>query len=201
MEHPTVLHLHLSRIILLSPFRSIRRLARVMVSNQGLFGDEVVEDRRNIEKWTTQDQYKARLAVIHAGVIYWHVRRYSANGFYEPSAVFLAALTLWAYGTFFKVKRSTRNESTSSDSEDTGTTSAHVDRPMDDELVQLFVRNGSRMQATMTGVGHLCSAKGPERVLGEGSKIIATLANWGCSREYYRLLGEMAQICRQQRQA
>jgi len=103
MEHPTVLHLHLARVILLTPFRQITQLAHLM-TNEPLptFEEdfEIPTLKRHIQRWVLEDQHKARLAMIHAGVLFWHVRRFSADAFYEPSSVFLATLALWAYGTF-----------------------------------------------------------------------------------------------------
>lgn len=45
-------------------------------------------------------QHKARLAALHCGCFYWHVRRYSREAFYEPISVYLVTLTLWAYSLY-----------------------------------------------------------------------------------------------------
>ena len=66
-----------------------------------------------------------------------------------------------------------------------------LDRPNDDEMVQLFVRSGkpSVMRAHITGVGDICSPKGPTRILREGRKILNAISiAWGRTREYVSIL-------------
>lgn len=102
LEHPTVLHLHLARVVLLTPFRDLITVARFTANGNPETRSRAayVKSRNAIRRWATQDQFKARLAMIHAGVLFWHVRRHSANGFYEPSSVALATLALWAFSAF-----------------------------------------------------------------------------------------------------
>lgn len=164
MEHPTVLHLHLARVVLLTPFRHIVQLVYFMIREREPKSDqEITETRSYIRRWAIEDQYKARLAMIHAGVLFWHVRRYSADGFYEPSAVFLATLAMWAYGTFAHHTSSPIEDLHSPQGDEDAVspfpTSMQLDRPADDELVQLFVKRGGYMRANITGVGNLCSPK------------------------------------------
>lgn len=201
MEHPTVLHLHLARVILLTPFRSICDLAYGLTNEDAYLArpPQVSNNRLVVSRWAKEDQHKARLAMIHAGVLFWHVRRYSASGFYEPNAVVLAALALWAYGTFAEKATSNLHDldpDLQNEDELSYPTSINLDRPADDELVQTFIRRGDRMQAMVTGVGDVCSPWGPERVLNEGAKLAGALANWGVSRKGVRLLTELARVAR-----
>lgn len=108
-EHPTVLHLHLSRTILLAPFDRFQTLADSVLSLAPDFSSrvlsvtsrkQVVEAERDILEWAQRDQCKARLAVLHSGCLFWHIRRYSCRAFYEPLAVFMATLTIWAYSSY-----------------------------------------------------------------------------------------------------
>ncbi|KAL7784031.1 C2H2 transcription factor-like protein [Trichoderma afarasin] len=200
MEHPTVLHLHLARVVLLTPFRHIVQLALLMTREREPESDEqITEARTHIRRWAMEDQYKARLAMIHAGVSFWHVRRYSVDGFYEPSAVFLATLAMWAYGTFAPhTSRPVEDSHSPQSDEDAGSpfpTSMQLDRPADDELVQLFVKRGGSIRANVTGVGNLCSPKGPNRVLLEGRKLLMDLKCWGYSRWIVRTLTLLIEIC------
>lgn len=203
MEHPTVLHLHLARVILLTPFRQITQLANMMTNKTTPRTEREISRVRNlIKRWTVDDQHKARLAMIHAGVLFWHVRRYSADGFYEPSSVFLATIALWAYGTFTQytsglTKALPDGQSQGEEEDDAESlypTSIQLDRPADDELVQLFVKRGSMMKANITGVGNICSKKGPGRVLLEGRKSLLDLKCWGQSRRAVRTLGLLAEV-------
>lgn len=204
MEHPTVLHLHLARVILLTPFRQILQLAQLMASELQPNNElDATSLRKHIQRWVTEDQHKARLAMIHAGVLFWHVRRYSADGFYEPSSVLLATLALWAYGSFaqptsgFSALRD--GESPQAEDDDVEAlfpTSMQLDRPADDELVQLFVKRGASMRANITGVGNLCSSKGPVRVLVEGRNLLAGLKTWGYSRQAIRTLSALIEVLR-----
>lgn len=189
MEHPTTLHLHVARVVLLTPFREITKLAMLAADENS---SEAITARKHVQRWATEDHYKARLAMIHAGVLFWHVRRYSADAFYEPSSVFLSTLALWAYGVFSKTSPNTseRDKSPSSDpdAELPFPTSIQLDRPADDELVQLFVKRGGSMKAKILGVGNICGAKGPERILVAGRKLLLDLKCWGTSRKYVAIL-------------
>lgn len=134
--------------------------------------------------------------MIHAGVLFWHVRRYSIDAFYEPQSVFLATLALWAYGSFAKHTSSTiksapvegNNEGGELEEEELEPSSMQLDRPADDELVQMFVKRGAGMKAMITGVGNLCSVKGPGRVLVEGRVLMEGLGRWGYGREGMSIL-------------
>jgi hypothetical protein len=200
MEHPTVLHLHLARVVLLTPFRQIVQLAGLLTSGREPKDEiKIAEVRKQVRKWALEDQHKARLAMIHAGVLFWHVRRYSTDAFYEPSSVFLATLALWAYGTFAQSTSGPSADGQSPQGEDDAEspfpTSMQLDRPADDELVQLFVKRGGVMRANITGVGNLCSAKGPGRVLLEGKKLLMDLKCWGYRRKAIRTLAILAGVC------
>ncbi|THZ80201.1 hypothetical protein D6C84_07628 [Aureobasidium pullulans] len=217
-EHTTVLHLHLARVTLLTPIREIVNLARYLAGEKGSKTEsEITADRQAVQRWAFQHQYKARLASIHAGVVFWHVRRFSANAFYEPTAVAHAALVLWAFSAFSSKtaapvdSSSTREscstsrgataiaENDSSDSESSSDTIILLDRPADDEIVQEFVMNGPRMRANMTGVGDLYGEKGPERVLREGTKILKTLGCWRVWESWARVLDRLMGVCKRER--
>ena len=203
LEHPTVLHLHLARVILLTPFWQIVQLAHLLTGERTKETEvQITSTRNHVRRWANDDQHKARLAMIHAGVLFWHVRRYSVDGFYEPSSVFLGTLALWAYGTFAEhtsgVVREGESPGDEEDAESLFPTSVQLDRPVDDELVQLYVKRGATMRANITGVGNLCSAKGPGRVLLEGRNLLAGLKRWGCNRKAIRTLSALAEVCRQE---
>lgn len=202
MEHPTVLHLHLSRVVLLTPLRQIVQLAQLMpleASSDAAF--DITTTRQHVQSWALEDQYKSRLAMIHAGVLFWHVRRYSTDAFYEPSSVFLATLALWAYGTFTaRAPEINKDRDSSREDEDDELlfpTVMQLDRPADDELVQLFVKRGASMKANISGVGNLCSAKGPVRVLMEGRKLLLGLRSWRYSHRAAGTLSALIEVCEQ----
>lgn len=212
-EHTTVLHLHLARVILLTPIREIVNLARYLAGEKGLSSDAVVMgDRQAVHRWANQHQYKARLAAIHAGVVFWHIRRFSTNAFYEPTAVAHAALVLWAFSAFSS-KTATPpslpadeiqpapadHDCHSSDSESSSDTIILLDRPADDEIVQEFVLNGPRMRANMTGVGDLYGEKGPERVVREGARILRTLGCWREWEFWANVLDKVVVVCKRER--
>ncbi|KAJ4534350.1 hypothetical protein HRR76_006277 [Exophiala dermatitidis] len=116
IEHPVVLHLHLARIVLLTPFQEIQDLlfsliGKVGNSSRASFyvhdgsyqprnSAKLTQIRKITWRWLREDQHKARLAMVHAGSVFWYVRRYSATSFFEPVAVYLAALVLWTYGSY-----------------------------------------------------------------------------------------------------
>lgn len=283
-EHPTVLHLHFSRVVLLAPHDKILTLARsIAPSYKGASGitsptrEEAIHVEREIVHWAQRDevirhtrytyltnlqvtliilQHKARLAALHCGCFFWHIRRYSRKAFYEPLSVLLTTLTLWAYSSYASrapppnqhqqgrhhceepggdppddSDASRSGSVTRSHSPVTSTTTANpgpttssphqrqhhpsgaavaaaetspidyleptfirIDRPCDDELVQLFVRSGrpSTMRAYVTGVGDICGPQGPARMLREGRKVLVAVSTaWGRTQEYVALLEEV----------
>ncbi|KAI4738801.1 hypothetical protein E4T50_10736 [Aureobasidium sp. EXF-12298] len=209
-EHPTVLHLHLARVILLTPIREIVSLARYLAGEKGLKSEAVaMGDRQAVHRWAIQHQYKARLAAVHAGVVFWHVRRFSTNAFYEPTAVAHAALVLWAFSAFSSktakppglqadeirpapANVDTQTDGNSSDSESSSDTIILLDRPADDEIVQEFVLNGPR-------VGDLYGDKGPERVVREGARILRTLGCWREWESWANVLDKLVVVCKRER--
>jgi hypothetical protein len=235
-EHPFVLHLHLSRTILLAPFDQFQALVHSVVSfaqkttSATLDAAErqaAVNAERDILDWAQRDQCKARLAVLHSGCLFWHIRRYSCRAFYEPTAVFLATLTIWAYSSYASRAAGVIQEPSNRTNNDLETSAAtqasrrdsldnvtvvqspsdedieqapkfiHLDRPNDDEMVQVFVRFGtaSAMRANITGVGDIYSAKGPARVLKEGRKILTTISMaWGRTDKFSSVLEVLEQV-------
>ncbi|KAF5634250.1 zinc finger zas1 [Fusarium sp. NRRL 52700] len=182
-EHPTVLHLHFSRVVLLVPRRAIITLAKYLKAPEDLRKEaasqkEALQAEREISEWAQQDGSKARLAALHCGCFLWHVRRYAKMTFYEPPCVFWATLTLWAYSVFCSKSRrpdprsgSATRQISPDRSDDENPTFIRLDRPNDDEMVQLFVRTGV-LKAYISGVGDIYSATAPKRILKEGKRVL-----------------------------
>lgn len=214
-ENSTVLHLHFARIVLLAPYEAIRGMAELLVSEDIRDGDAAERFQREchqVQKWITDDQFKARLALVHCGIFFWHVRRYSLDAFYEPTKVFLVTLVVWAYGSFCPPQQtgtSSRGSSSnnnrpredddwSCDLDDIS--SIRLDRPCDDELVQLFIKRGRSMTATIMGVGNITAASGPLRMLKEGRKLLSTLDKWPIRNRYLQVLTQLIDFCSQNTQ-
>ncbi|KAF5543768.1 transcription factor ZMS1 [Fusarium phyllophilum] len=231
LEDPVLLHLHLARLSLLAPVQDLLTFAdqntlsgitHMTPSNLYRHGTSSLEPRQTIKVWATQDRYKARLAVIHAGAVMWHVRRYSSDSIVEPFALFLASLVLWAYSQTSRIRKlyesaCTIAQSPLSDNEDSvspsttmqGSSGSHVirdstssrrrmpsamqlDRPMDDELVQYFIRFGEDLRLPLEGVDDLCATEGPLQVLQEVSSLLMEQHKpWGISETYARFLQDL----------
>ncbi|RMX93809.1 hypothetical protein D0868_12641, partial [Hortaea werneckii] len=214
LEHPTVLHLHFARVVMLAPCFNLVRLARYMCGGYGIDKATSEQDTNQIRRWAVQHQYKARLAAIHAGVVFWHVRKYSHDAFYEAPSVALASLLLWAFGTYASKSPSSTTTARSSSQPTSPEPSLHtdespdhaqeaqgdpvcsiilLDRPTDDELVQQFIKRGHEMQAHMTGVGNLYDDEGPQRVLSQATKLLSTLACWGVSTRWLQFIQKFSE--------
>ena len=205
VEHPTVIQLHLARVVLLAPCASLRALANFLSSRPNFSRAEMPSEIQAAEKdiihWVCSDYHKARLSMIHAGMVFWHVRRYSRRAFYEPNAVYLATLAVWAYGLFAarssmnsnlpSRSRSGTSSPTNEQNDDDMPSFVRLDRPCDDELVQWYIRYGSpeRMTASITRVGNVCSSKGPTRMLREGASILTQLG------KIWSIANNQAEIC------
>ncbi|KAF5978316.1 transcription factor ZMS1 [Fusarium coicis] len=214
-EHPTILHLHLSRLYILTPTKHFQKVAASAVLRQNgsklQNNMEYSEACNHIQRWANIDQFKARLSIIHAGALLWHVRRYSSNDFIEPHAIYLAILSIWAYSVF----NTPRNESqqqrggevsrsvpASGDRESQGSvgnneeeseeepepTFIHLDRPCDDEMVQVYIRLGHKMAGHLHRVGNICSPNAPPKILKEGIRMLsharAKNKGWGIEISY-----------------
>ena len=194
-EHPTVLHLHTARLILLTPFRELKALAASLAQGKIPWSElQGTTEWHHIWRWIKHDQYKARLGVIHAGATLWFIRRYSTNTFHEPFAAWLAILILWAYGN---CQTQMSHESGPYDESRSDPPIIHLDRPCNDELVQLFVREGQTMKSHIMGVGDICKLNGPEGILRVGCKTLAGLTSWGISKEFMAILTTMAELASQ----
>ncbi|CAJ0538724.1 Ff.00g066960.m01.CDS01 [Fusarium sp. VM40] len=219
LEGPVLLHLHLARLSLLTPVGDLLAFAHqstlsdtTHTAPSSLFRNGIsnLDPRHTVKIWATQDRYKARLALVHAGAVLWHVRRYSSDSIVEPFTLSLTALVLWAYGQTSNIRK--LHESTGagvqSPVDDNGDSMSLVtsisgsvgsrttqmggsllpddyassrrrmpstmqlDRPMDDELVQYFIRFGESLRLPLEGVDDLCSTEGPLRILHEVSNLL-----------------------------
>lgn len=200
-EHPTILHLHLARLVLLTPMEHMQVLAAASVpsarASGPLFSARCAKARSHVLQWVICDQFKARLAVVHAGALLWHVRRFSNEAFIEPFAVYTATLVLWAYSLFVQLPRPqlghqvphaplATNSATSipnclttvianpaAETElDPEPSVINLDRPCDDEMVQNFVRLGHRMSGYLLRVGSICDSDAPRKILLEGVRLL-----------------------------
>ncbi|EUC42776.1 hypothetical protein COCMIDRAFT_102584 [Bipolaris oryzae ATCC 44560] len=171
-EHHTILQLHLARIIILTPTGCIQSLARGLtdITQYGAQTDSRIRldrARNELLQWVVGDRYKTRLAVIHCAALYWHVRRYSRDSVQEPYAIFIATLTLWAFCVTMQLPEV--SEAIFNDRDGVPEPSfCHLDRPLDDELVQLFVRVGHRMCPNISKVGNILDPQAAPNILREG---------------------------------
>jgi hypothetical protein len=215
-EHHIILHLHLARLIILTPTECIRTLSATMVTtyrtstNTGTSNASAAA-RHQILQWAIRDRCKARLSIIHCGALYWHIRRYSRNSIIEPYAIYMATLVLWAFCGSMQLP-----DVVEAISQDSGTDPEphflHLDRPIDDELVQTFVRVGHKMSAYMSRVGNILEPGAPAKILEEGIFLLvdrsrATTSNgsnadftrrsnngdytWGIEESYVALLRDL----------
>lgn len=203
-EEPTILYLHLSRLILLAPINHFQTLVKYPTlykqnwPNPMASGLQVYEHARSqVLQWAIRDQFKARLSVVHAGALLWHVRRFSTDNAIEPFSIYIATLLLWAYGastsavssqglTTCQKERSsqppypmqayqtpcdtTQNENNDAELDDSDDEPRWIrlDRPLDDELVQTYIRIGDRMSAHLKGVGDIGNHGAPMKILKQG---------------------------------
>jgi hypothetical protein len=207
-EHHSILHLHLARLIILTPTTYIQTLATTKSISKPS------NAHHKILQWAIRDRCKARLSIIHCGALFWHVRRYSRNSILEPYAIYMSTLVLWAYCITMQFPEVV--DVIHQDCEDDPEPRfLHLDRPLDDELVQTFVRNGHRISAHMSGVGNILDQGAPAKILHEGLSLLTggsrlgdtaesavvfrdttcTSADldytWGIERSYRRLLCDL----------
>ncbi|KAE9376284.1 hypothetical protein N431DRAFT_330374 [Stipitochalara longipes BDJ] len=242
LEHPTILHLHLARLILLAPVSDLQELANLKLRQETRslsepYVDATIQEQRlrnSLIKWVVHDQYKARLAIIHAGSVFWHLRRYSCGAVIESFASYLATLVVWAYSVSTSAAKLRANSDTtmtyelqagnniqiSRSSETSGhnqngdlnpqqstlgdhsipdyyspsplrariadalerlecheTSLIQLDRPCDDELIQLFVQVGEKMTPYMARIGDIKCKDSPGKILREGIKLLSSQEN------------------------
>lgn len=210
-EHPTVLHLHLARLNILTPIVHIRDLADLDGSNFEMhpsgatytFAPNKTNTSRRVLQWAIRDQYKARLSVIHAAAVFWYIRRYSCNSFIEPFAVYISTLVIWAYSVSTQLsKEQEKSRSINMASQQNGTDTTmygtsdlleiprtstarsdedsdpdpsfiHLDRPCDDESVQMYMRLGHKVMANISRIGDICADSAPKKILLEGLRLLS----------------------------
>ncbi|KAK6377395.1 hypothetical protein LTR64_000776 [Lithohypha guttulata] len=191
LEPTKVLHLHFARVSMLSPLQELLTLARLVrlpfrsIANTSSSPSEEVELKCAIQRWATNDHHKARLAAIHAGMTFWHIRRYSLNAHYEVIAVLTATLCLWALSTFSTTVTPTVHSpsETESSHQPSRYSIISIDSPVNSDLVKQFVKQGQTMHAKMSGVENLWTANGSHQVLIEGRKLLTSLNAWSGQTE------------------
>lgn len=209
-EPPAVFHLHLARLFILTPVGPLQALAaaagRRGADTSGRRGVDAGA-REKALRWAIDDQFKARLAVIHSGALFWHVRRHSADSFLEPFGVFVATLVLWAYSTSVQFANrqaqpgpqatagvteapphtsplsSSTAKAAAEMEEDSEPPFFHIDRPCDDETVQAYVRLGQQMAGHLSRVGDICKEGAPRKILGQGREILERRRKGGAEGE------------------
>lgn len=62
-EHPTILHLHLARLLLLTPLRHIQALATTR-SIEVSENEKIIKARSYVIQWAIRDHFKARLSIM-----------------------------------------------------------------------------------------------------------------------------------------
>ncbi|CAG9988252.1 unnamed protein product [Clonostachys byssicola] len=227
LEGPIFLHLHLARLVILAPVRELLEhvtevtqasKAQLLPHTLYCYPRNEASWRRTMLTWFCQDRYKARLAIIHAGAVFWHTRRYCSGSFADPYTIFLASLVLWTFGTASEMVNSNSQlnmsgelefrqhvlpgglEGSSSQQQDAGNRRRmpriiQVDRPMDDELVQHFIRSGEGMRVHLEGIDDLCSPEGSLQILHEGATILLQAPKvWSLSGAYASVLKSLTAI-------
>jgi hypothetical protein len=174
-EHHTILHLHLARLIILTPTTHIQTFAAESAragQHSGSQGSRrYATARQQVLQWVLRDRFKARLSIVHCGALYWHVRRYSCDSVLEPYAIYMATLVLWAFCVSMEISEVV--EASTHDSEHEPEPSfLHLDRPLDDELVQTFVRLGHKMSAFIAKVGNIQNKGAPAKIIQEGISLL-----------------------------
>lgn len=227
LEGPIFLHLHLARLVILAPVRElldhVTQLTQVskpqlLPHTLYCYPKNEVYWRRTMLTWFCQDRYKARLATIHPGAVFWHTRRYSSGSFADQYTIFLATLVLWAFGTASELVYSDsqldmagdlesrpqvlsgRLESWGLQEQDLGNRRRmprmiQVDRPIDDELVQHFIRSGEGMRVHLEGIDDLCCQEGSLQILHEGATILLQQPEiWSLAEAYGSVLKSLAMV-------
>lgn len=187
-EHHTILLLHLARLIILTPTTCIQLFATESASANQHSNDPQskrrhASARRQVLQWIISDRFKARLSIIHCGAIYWHVRRYSCDSVLEPYAIYAATLILWAFCVSMQLPEVVAAMSHASE-DDPDPSFLHLDRPLDDELVQTFVRLGHKMSAYISKVGSIQDRDAPIKVLQEGISLLGRDSDDALTREH-----------------
>ncbi|KAK6203675.1 hypothetical protein LQW54_008881 [Pestalotiopsis sp. IQ-011] len=179
VEHSTVLHLHLSRVVLLVPYTSIQALAKSIStlaagrsnSRSGRGREDALRAEQEVVRWAQQDEH-----VCFASIT-------SGSGDKSAERPRSAGQAPGFEG---------RTDTMQADFEDEPEpTFIRLDRPNDDEMVQQFVKSGrpSVMRAHITGVGNISSPQGPAKILREGRKILSSVSSaWSRTREYISIL-------------
>lgn len=176
-ENHIILQLHLARLLILAPVDSVQTFAASASSDECTSSGtnealEINTARFKVMQWAIQDHCKARLALVHCGALFWHVRRYSCGSPLEPYAVYIATLMLWAYCGCMKLPGAAEAIDPGSQ-EQPEPSFLHLDRPLDDELVQTYVQVGHKMSAYIANVGSLEAADAPTRIAKEGVSLLA----------------------------
>ncbi|KAF3057518.1 hypothetical protein CFAM422_012380 [Trichoderma lentiforme] len=246
LEHPTIMYLHLSRLILLTPVAQIQTLAtnpRNANTTNFAVNQKYTDASNHVLKWAMNDSFKARLAIIHAGALFWHIRRYSTRSFLEPFTIYMATLIIWAYSVSvqFAKQQEEFQAAPSMDgplSPEAQTVAAacqqptistqdeelcselpffFIDRPCDDEMVQMYLRFGNKMSAHMARVGVITQASAPGKILQEGIRLLGNatagggsvsmtnaggqdgpeMATWGAERTYMEVLVALSRAMEQ----
>ncbi|KAK4556244.1 hypothetical protein LTR86_006941 [Recurvomyces mirabilis] len=209
LEGPVFLQLHLARLLLLTPVKELLILTDLQSLDRSVIylPHQLAWQRlskatceRHISIWASQDRYKARLAVVHAGAVFWHVRRAVtprgettdlARGDTVQDRQQRHGGGSPLQGAHVEPDGANHLVGRASNASQRGLWSRmpqryDIDRPVDDELVQHFVRKGqASVILKAEGVEDLCTAAGARQILLEAVTILrASNSIWPLSENY-----------------
>ncbi|PCG95982.1 Transcription factor [Penicillium occitanis (nom. inval.)] len=202
-ENPTIFHLHLARLLILVPIHHIQRLATPSKSDYAGYKTS----KNHVVRWANLDQFKARLSLVHAGALFCTYIHQSGRQDDIMSATLDDSTPVHSSVQQSELSRSTKMPQNDEDEGDSQSTVIQLDRPCDDEIIQMYIRFGPRISARMTGVGAICEASSPRRILKQGLRLLDGLEeresgshaenleapktvnpSWGISRSFSEIL-------------
>ncbi|CAG9995417.1 unnamed protein product [Clonostachys byssicola] len=196
-EHPTVHHLHFSRVVLLVPVKEILVLLL-----------SITKDAGDVSQQTTP----ANVYMAEQEVIRWAHRDEGRLNIVQGST---GSYTLWMRLLAFAPEEPGQMSEDEEDGQGASAASLEeedngldvdgienpgfiwLDRPNDDEMVQYFVRSGRpvNMKAYISGVGDIYEAKSPAKILRHGLRVLESVAfAWGRDRDYVDILQKAERV-------
>lgn len=141
--------------------------------------------------WVQDDNGRvARRAVLHASIIFNLIRTNSKSAFFEPFALLISTLTIWVYIQLkptldANVQTQIRRASIS---EREKQKTVRLDKPKDEQAMQMWVEDGADLRGHISDVGNIAGPGAGQRLLQVACKMLVEMEAWPLSQGFARVL-------------
>ena len=141
--------------------------------------------------WIQDDNGRiVRRAILYASIIFNYIRTSSKSAFFEPFALLISTLTIWVY---IQLKPTLETNVQphiwrASISEREKQKTVRLDKPKDEQMVQMWIEDGAGLRGHISDVGNIMGPGAGQRLLQVACRALLAMEAWPLSQGFARVL-------------